>query len=150
MFLLDTDYAVLLQCGDSEELRCLLERMSAYPDGDFYYPVIAFHEQMLGANAYISRAKSPRDVVRGYAMLHQILADFSAAQVLTFDEAAARTFEELRKQRVRVGTMDLRIASIALSRDITVLTRNLVDFQQVPGLRVEDWTTAARRMTNDE
>ena len=36
----------------------------------------------------------------------------------------------------------LRIASIALSRDLTVLTRNLVDFQLIPGLRVEDWTTA--------
>jgi predicted nucleic acid-binding protein len=38
--------------------------------------------------------------------------------------------------------MFLRIASIALARDFAVLTRNLVDFQQVPGLRVEDWTTA--------
>ena len=75
-------------------------------------------------------------------MLHQILVDFSAAQVLAFDDAAARTCEELRTQGVRVGTMDLRIASIALSRDLTVLTRNLVDFQLIPGLRVEDWTKA--------
>ena len=142
MFLLDTDYAVLFQRGDSEELGRLLERMSAYPETAFHYPVITFHEQMLGANAYISRAKSRRELVRGYAMLHQILVDFSAAQVLAFDDAAARTFEELRTQRVRVGTMDLRIASIALSRDLTVLTRNLVDFEQIPGLRVEDWTTA--------
>jgi tRNA(fMet)-specific endonuclease VapC len=96
---------------------------------------------MLGANAYISRAKSRRELVRGYAMLHQILVDFSAAQVLPFDDDAASTFEELRSLRVRVGTMDLRIASIALSRDLTVLTRNLVDFQQIPGLAVEDWTT---------
>ncbi|ETX07465.1 MAG: hypothetical protein ETSY2_11025 [Candidatus Entotheonella gemina] len=36
--------------------------------------------------------------------------------------------------------MDLRIASIALSRNMTVLSRNLVDFMRVPGLRVEDWT----------
>ena len=51
MFLLDTDYAVLLQRGSSDELRRLLDRMSAYPDTDFHYPVISFHEQMLGANA---------------------------------------------------------------------------------------------------
>jgi tRNA(fMet)-specific endonuclease VapC len=97
---------------------------------------------MLGANAYISRAKSRRELVRGYAILHQILVDFSTAQVLAFDDAAARIFEELRIQRVRVGAMDLRIASIALSRDLTVLTRNLVDFQRIPGLKVADWTTA--------
>ena len=140
MFLLDTDYAVLLQRGSGLELHSLLERMSAYPDTVFHYPVIAFHEQMLGANAYIARAKSRRELVRGYAMLHQILADFSGAQVLAFDDDAAQIFQQLRTQRVRVGTMDLRIAAIALSRDLTVLTRNLVDFQQIPSLKVEDWT----------
>jgi tRNA(fMet)-specific endonuclease VapC len=36
--------------------------------------------------------------------------------------------------------MDLRIASIALATGMTVLTRNLVDFQRVPNLNVEDWT----------
>ena len=27
-----------------------------------------------------------------------------------------------------------------LSRTATVLTRNLVDFERMPGLQVEDWT----------
>ena len=69
-----------------------------------------------------------------------MLRDFSASQVLPFDDAAAATFESLRSQRVRIGTMDLRIAAIALSRKLTVLTRNVADFQKVPGLQVEDWT----------
>ena len=75
-------------------------------------------------------------------MLQQVLTDFSLAQVLPFDERAAIKFDELRSQRVRVGTMDLRIASIAMSRGMTVLTRNLVDFQAIPSLTVEDWTVA--------
>jgi tRNA(fMet)-specific endonuclease VapC len=45
----------------------------------------------------------------------------------------------LKARHVRIGTMDLRIASIALSLDAIVLTRNLVDFERVPGLRVENW-----------
>jgi tRNA(fMet)-specific endonuclease VapC len=73
-------------------------------------------------------------------MLHRILADFSGAQVRPFDDAAAAVFESLRAHGVRVGTMDLRIASIAMANNLTVLTRNLVDFEQVPGLKVEDWT----------
>jgi hypothetical protein len=35
--------------------------------------------------------------------------------------------------------MDLKIASIALVRNVLVLSANLRDFQQVPDLRVEDW-----------
>jgi tRNA(fMet)-specific endonuclease VapC len=60
--------------------------------------------------------------------------------VLPFDDTAAHMFVGLRKQNVRIGTMYLRIASIALARDLTALTRNVVDFQHVPGLQIEDWT----------
>jgi predicted nucleic acid-binding protein len=42
--------------------------------------------------------------------------------------------------RLRVDTMDLRIASIALSLGLVLLTRNSADFARVPGLIVEDWT----------
>ena len=38
-------------------------------------------------------------------------------------------------------TMDLRIASIALSHNYQVLTRNTIDFGRVTDLRIEDWTT---------
>ncbi|MEO5802504.1 MAG: type II toxin-antitoxin system VapC family toxin, partial [Verrucomicrobiota bacterium] len=40
---------------------------------------------------------------------------------------------------VRIGSMDLKIACIALAHDATLLTRNVNDFSQVPGLRVENW-----------
>jgi tRNA(fMet)-specific endonuclease VapC len=140
MYLLDTDYMVLMQRGSGPDLGRLLQRMAARPDTDFFYPIVAFHEQMLGAHTYIARAKTQRDVIRGYGMLQQVLVGFSFAQVLPFDEPAARKFEELRSQRVRVGTMDLRIAAIALSKDMTVLTRNLVHFQAIPGVDVQDWT----------
>jgi predicted nucleic acid-binding protein len=36
--------------------------------------------------------------------------------------------------------MDLRIASVALVSNATLLTRNLRDFRHVPDLAVEDWT----------
>jgi tRNA(fMet)-specific endonuclease VapC len=36
--------------------------------------------------------------------------------------------------------MDLKIAAIVLSREATLLSHNLGDFDQVTGLQVEDWT----------
>jgi tRNA(fMet)-specific endonuclease VapC len=75
-------------------------------------------------------------------MFQGILMDFARMNVLPFDAEAAATFVHLRQSGVRVGTMDLRIGSIALVRGFTVLTRNTVDFERIPGLRAEDWTTA--------
>jgi tRNA(fMet)-specific endonuclease VapC len=60
--------------------------------------------------------------------------------VLDFTEIAFEQFQELTRQKVQVGTQDLRIASIALSIDATVVTRNRRDFERVPGLKIEDWS----------
>ena len=73
-------------------------------------------------------------------LLERVLADFAGARVASFDAAAGEVFTSLRQQQVRIATMGLRIAAIALSRGLTLLTRNLVDFRRVPGLAVEDWT----------
>jgi tRNA(fMet)-specific endonuclease VapC len=57
-----------------------------------------------------------------------------------FDEAAQGIFSSLRPRCRRLGTLDLRIASIALSTGALLLSRNLCDFEQISGLAVEDWT----------
>jgi tRNA(fMet)-specific endonuclease VapC len=59
---------------------------------------------------------------------------------LDFDEAAATQLQEIRRLKLGVGTMDLKIASIALSNKATLLTKNIKDFRQIPNLNVEDWT----------
>jgi tRNA(fMet)-specific endonuclease VapC len=114
--------------------------MMAYPPRGFFVSIVSFHEQVAGWHTYIHRAKKPAGVVRAYGMFQRILADFASRQVLSFDDSAANVFQSLRKQGVRIGTMDLRIAATALSHGYRVLTRNTADFEQVPGLTVEDWT----------
>jgi tRNA(fMet)-specific endonuclease VapC len=76
-------------------------------------------------------------------MFQAILADFTIANLLPFDSEAAQIFSDLRKSGVRIGTMDLRIGAIARSRGFTVLTRNIVDFERIPGLSIDDWTKPA-------
>jgi tRNA(fMet)-specific endonuclease VapC len=60
--------------------------------------------------------------------------------MVSFATAAADIYDDLRQHRVRVGSMDLRIASIAIANPMTLLTRNQVNFARVPGLQFEDWT----------
>jgi len=95
----------------------------------------------LGCHAYVNRARNASDVVRGYDMLARVLRQFAVAPVVTFDANASAVLDELRTRRLRVDTMDLRIASIALSRSLVLLTRNSADFARVPGLVTEDWTS---------
>jgi tRNA(fMet)-specific endonuclease VapC len=140
MYLLDTDHIAILQRPASPEYGRLVQRMRQHPATDFHWPVISFHEQVMGANTFIAQARTLTVLVRGYAMLENIRADFAAMQVAPFDITAAQRFEQLRQQKVRIGTMDLRIAAIALEHGWTVLTRNLSDFGQVPGLLIADWT----------
>ena len=59
--------------------------------------------------------------------------------VLPFDLATSATFQHLRSAHRRNGRMDLKIASICIANDILLLTRNLADFRDLPGLRVENW-----------
>ncbi len=61
-------------------------------------------------------------------------------RVLDFDEPALEEFQRLRRAKIRIGTMDLKIAATVLSRDATLLSRNLADFRQVQNLKVEDLT----------
>jgi tRNA(fMet)-specific endonuclease VapC len=59
--------------------------------------------------------------------------------ILGWDAQSAQMFRQFRAQGVRIGTMDLKIACIALAHEATLLTRNTRDFSQVPGLRFENW-----------
>lgn len=65
--------------------------------------------------------------------------------VLDFDIACAERFGQVRGQLLRQGisvrTLDLMIASVALVHDLTLVANNTADFQNVPGLRLQDWLT---------
>jgi predicted nucleic acid-binding protein len=49
-------------------------------------------------------------------------------------------FEQLRKQKIKIGRTDLGIASIAIERGATLITENARDFRQVPGLKIASWS----------
>lgn len=139
-YLLDTDHISFLQRCSGPEYVVLAARIAQYQSTDFAFSIISFHEQVVGAHTFIVRSQTSAGAVRGYTLLMEIILSFSAASILPFDARAATVFEELRAQQVRIATMDLRIAAIALQRNLVLLTRNVRDFSRVPGLITEDWT----------
>jgi tRNA(fMet)-specific endonuclease VapC len=43
------------------------------------------------------------------------------------------------KKVKKIGRADLLIAAFAMANRAVLVTRNLKDFRQVPGLRIENW-----------
>lgn len=139
-YLLDTDHISFLQRRSSSEFSRLIFRMGQHPITDFSLSIISFHEQVIGAHSFINCAQNNIDMARGYALLLETLNGFAKAPVLPFDANAIAIFDEMRTQKIRVATMDLRIAAIAISNNLVLLTRNTGDFSKVPNLIIEDWT----------
>ena len=48
--------------------------------------------------------------------------------------------QNLQSNKIRIGTMVLKIASIAIANQAILVSRNIKDFEQVPDLTVQDWT----------
>lgn len=117
-FLLDTDHVSILQKQTGPEYLALIARIAQVSRADLAFCIVSFHEQALGCNTYINRAKSATDVIRGYQMFDRVLSAFAAAVVLPFDAKASSFFDSLKARRLRISTMDLRIASIALSEEL--------------------------------
>ena len=97
-------------------------------------------QQMRGWMAEIHRQRDFHRQVIFYARLADLVEFFRRWTVIAFDSLAADQLLHLKRARIRIGTMDLKIAAIALANDATLLTRNLSDFRKVPQLRAEDWT----------
>ena len=65
--------------------------------------------------------------------------------VLDYDRNCAETFGKVRatliKQGLDASRLDLLIGCVALTHDLTLVTHNIKDFRNIPGLRIVDWLT---------
>lgn len=95
---------------------------------------------MRGWMAEIARMQSVDRQLAAYSRLDRMRNYYCVTPILPFDEKALAQFQDLWLLRLRVGTMDLKIAATALANEATVITRNTADFGKVLGLTVEDWS----------
>lgn len=136
LWILDTDHLSLLQRGHP----LIEQRISTINPDDIAITIISVEEQLYGRLNQIRRAKSSEILSTAYGFLRDTLSSFKDVNILDFDEAAASLYETLLERKIRIGTQDLKIAAIVLSRDGVLVTRNQRDFAKVPNLVLEDWS----------
>ena len=129
-FLLDTD-----TCSAHMRRPAQLAHRFVQHTGGLAIPSIVLAE--LYAGAY----KHPNPP----SLLTLITDLLQEVDVLDFDSACAERFGQVRgtllQQGISVSRVDLLIASVALVHNLTMVTHNTKDYQNIPGLRLDDWLT---------
>jgi len=142
VYLLDNDIFSLYFTRESPQ-PILEAKILETDDSLIWISVVTAEESIRGAFKLIKDYQTTARVTLGYKLLSKILYALSQYQILTFDELAYSEYQHIPIDvRRHIKTRDSRIAASALSRDFTVITRNLPHFQQVSGLKCQDWTTS--------
>ncbi len=136
LFILDSDHLSLYQRGHKPIQQYLLNT----PPEDIAITIISVEELIRGRFAQVRKAKKQRERLNAYHWLSETFDFLTDFTVLKYDLRAEIHFQDLRAQKIRVGTQDLRIAAIALSKNGIVVTRNERDFGKIPRLKIEDWS----------
>ncbi|MBY4948166.1 type II toxin-antitoxin system VapC family toxin [Cupriavidus respiraculi] len=126
-YLLDSNAVIAMFKGNSR----FLANLRAHHPQDICISSIVVHELFFGA--YKSQHKS-QNLERVQALQFE---------TLNFDRADAQHAGELRALLAAAGTpigpYDVLIAGQAMSRGLTLITRNVREFQRATGIAVEDW-----------
>lgn len=138
-YLLDTDTFSLWRQGN-ESLALRLR--PALANQSVGISVITVEEQLGGWFALLRRTKTTEQEARVYSEISRSMQLFALIPVIPLSQASLQRFATLKTQKLNVGSMDLRIASLALEIGATVITRNRRDYERIPSVQQEDWTVS--------
>jgi tRNA(fMet)-specific endonuclease VapC len=132
LYLLDTNICIYVKNNRPPEV---LARFSGLKPGDVAMSSITFGELCFGA-AKSAKQQEAMQTLASLKLLIPVLAlDANASvhygQVRQHLQSAGRT----------IGNNDLWIAAHALASGLILVTNNLVEFERVPGLKVENWVS---------
>jgi tRNA(fMet)-specific endonuclease VapC len=136
LYLLDTDTVSLFQRGHP----AVCANVAAHSPAEIGIAVLTVEEQLSGWYRELRRTNKPPLIAQIYQRMADTVHFYSQMRIFSFTEPAIERYENLKRLKLGVGKMDLRIGSIALDQNATVVTRNLRDFQRIPDLKIEDWS----------
>ncbi|HXD85796.1 MAG TPA: PIN domain-containing protein [Urbifossiella sp.] len=137
MILLDTDHVSILRLRDNHRRTRLLSRLALLDDETIGIPIVATEETMRGWLATLAKERQARRQIYAYRELGDMFGFFAAFSIVPFDDAAVDQFEQFNS--IRIGASDRKIAAIAIASGALLLTANRRDFEQIPGLRFDNW-----------
>jgi tRNA(fMet)-specific endonuclease VapC len=129
-YLLDTDICIYLI---KKRPREILERFRAHSPEDVAISTVTLFELHYGVEKSQYRKRSADALAKFCLSLNLVDLDRSAAK----ESAGIRA--QLEKKGTPIGPYDLLIAGIARSRDMTLVTNNIREFERIAGLRLENW-----------
>jgi tRNA(fMet)-specific endonuclease VapC len=140
VWVLDTDHLSLFQ----RKHPIVTQRLNQINFVNTAITVVTLEEQMKGwlnvINKYNNQPSQSENLILAYKGLRVGVEYLNQLKLLDFDRSACNFYEELIRQKIRIGTRDLRIAAITLSINGILVTRNTKDFAKVPNLQMEDWS----------
>ncbi len=129
-YLLDTDICIYILNRPTPNLRSRFEKE---PLSELGVSILTEAELYYGA-LHSSKPKNNRDRVESL---------LSPLTRLPFDSDAAGAFasikENLAKRGKMIGAIDMLIAAVARSKNLTLITNNLKHFGEIQGLSIENW-----------
>ena len=139
MIVLDSDHLSILRYHNSERSRKLIARLDQATEKPIATSIANVEEAMRGWLSAIAKERRIERQLSAYRELAELFTFFSGYTILLLDAKAAGLFNGFRKSGVKIATMDLKTACIAMASNALLLTANRRDFEKVPGLRFENW-----------
>lgn len=123
-YLLDT--CVISEIVKTKPDQKVLAWLTSQADVDLYLSVVTIGEIRKGIET--ARPTNPESALKYEAWLDELVAHYGD-RIVPLDEPAAQAWGRFMAQSSSSGVEDTQIAAIALTRGMTVVTRNIADFK---------------------
>jgi tRNA(fMet)-specific endonuclease VapC len=137
MYILDTNVLTALHIGNPK----IINAIQKIGNERVAITVVTKVEMLRGRIDFLLKAENAFSLRRAQALLTETEERLNAIETLPFDDDAIAQFEQLITNSAmrKAGRADLLIASIVLSQQAMLVTRNRKDFQRFPNLRLVNW-----------
>ncbi len=138
MIVLDSDIVTLLSYGQTDKLQ---QRMASVQGSEeLAVTIITRMEILRGRFDNILKAANEDELLKAMDRFRASRDLLNSFRLFEINDAVGQHFKQMMKTKKRPRRRgDMLIACISLAHNALLVTRNVKDYKDVPGLRVENW-----------